>query len=348
MARLASEAKGGFYATPVAEMELVLQAMQVDLATASEEQIFIYDPCCGEGEALRMIAEKLRSFQANVRTYGAEIEADRAQAASEVLDNVIHDAYQHVRVEPFGMSLLWLNPPYQQDVDGKRAELHFLKALTDLRKGVLQKGGVLLFCIPQHVLVDTAGILAGRFSDISVYRFTDDHFDVFKQVVVVARFERAAVKTQKDQYNQLVQLGKIDPTFLPTLAEMKEFTIPASSTGKTPYFRANAAKVEELIEDMKTSMLFSEISAKLVPQTQKIQMKRPLLPLKPAHAGIALAAGAVGGNLGTHIVSGVTKPRTDVETMYDAEGNRTGERRTLHFTSIVRAFSNEYGVVDLK
>lgn len=47
-------------------------------------------------------------------------------------------------------------------------------------------------------------------------------------------------------------------------------------------------------------------------------------------------------------ITGVTKQRTDTEKMYSDDGVYTGERRTLHYTSVVRAFTNEYGVVDLK
>jgi type I restriction-modification system DNA methylase subunit len=47
MARLASEAKAGFFATPEYEMELILRALQVDKGK-EEASYFIFDPCCGQ------------------------------------------------------------------------------------------------------------------------------------------------------------------------------------------------------------------------------------------------------------------------------------------------------------
>jgi hypothetical protein len=44
----------------------------------------------------------------------------------------------------------------------ERTELTFLRALAGTKQGVLQKDGILLFCIPQYVVKDTAGVLSRR------------------------------------------------------------------------------------------------------------------------------------------------------------------------------------------
>ncbi|RED76155.1 DUF6094 domain-containing protein [Cohnella phaseoli] len=301
MARLGSESKAGFYATPPYELELLLQRILPEEGNKNGDCLsyFLYDPCCGEGEALLMIAQALQGPNRSVITYGSEIEAGRAEEASRVLDHVIHDGYQRVRAEA-KFSLLWLNPPYQTNVDGERAELSFLRALTDFKKGVLQKGGLLLFCIPQYVLTDTAGLLSGRFRDISVYRFTDEHYDNFKQVIVVARYERAPRGEQTRMYRALQTLGNGDRTLLPTLEEVAPFIVPSALSTEPPYFRRDALDVEELNKDLECSSLFQEMRKSLVPTSNETKLKRPMLPLKPAHMGIALAAGAVGGNMGSH------------------------------------------------
>jgi hypothetical protein len=346
MARLASEAKGGFFATPVDEMELVLRGLHVDEGK-EDDPYFIYDPCCGEGVALSMLSEEMKRIGAKqCRAYGAELEAGRAEFAQDILDVVIADGYQNVRTEP-KFSLLWLNPPYQ-DGFSERTELTFLRALTGAKQGVLIKGGWLLFCIPQYVLKDTAGVLSARFQDIAVYRFTDANYETFKQVVVLARFGKAPASEQKRTYKALITIGEGEKDLLPTLEEMMPIIVPPCDQPTAPMFRAGPMDLLELAKDIQDSPLFEEITKRLVPVGSAVAMKRPLLPLKAAHMGVAIASGAVGGNMGTHFISGVTKQRTDVEPIIDEEtGKRKGERTTLHFTSIVRAFTPA-GIFDLK
>lgn len=259
---------------------------------------------------------------------------------------VIHDGYQNIRSEP-RFNLLWLNPPYQEGFS-ERAELTFLRALTSAKQGVLMKGGILLFCIPQYILKDTAGVLSGRFQDLTVYRFTDANYDVFKQVVVIGRLGRGPAAEQKLKYKRLVAIGEGQPDLIPTLDEMEPFTVFPSDDPEKPMFRAGVMNEAELADDLTTSTLITDVFKRLVPKSGVVSMKRPMLPLKPAHMGIAIAAGAVGGNMGSHIISGVTKQRTDVEDIIDDEtGKVKGERITKHFISVVRAFTPD-GVVDLK
>ena len=349
MARIASESKGGFYATPLDEMALVLKSLIVEPSLAENSDprdFFIYDPCCGQGVALSMLHKEMqRKGAKSVFAYGAELEEGRAQLARDELDFVLHDGYQNVRTEA-KFSLLWLNPPYQ-DSFNERTELTFLRALTSAKTGVLMKGGILLFCIPQYVLVSTAGVLSARFSDLQVFRFTDENYDVFKQVVVVGRYGKMTQSEQKRMYKSLIAIGEGEKDILPTLEDMTEFVIPPCDQVGVPMFRAGVLDIQELSRDMATSPLLNDITKRVVAVGGSVVMKRPLLPLKPAHMGVAIAAGAVGGNMGSHIITGVTKQRIDVEAIIDEDtGHKKGERKTFHYTSIVRAFT-EQGVVDL-
>jgi hypothetical protein len=141
-------------------MELILKALYIS-EESTDKPFFLYDPCCGEGEALSLLTQAFKEMGASkTRSYGSEIEEGRFEVAREVLDVVLHEGYQFVRTEP-KFNLLWLNPPYQQNFS-ERAELTFLRALTGTKQGVLQKDGILLFCIPQYVVKDTAGVLSGH------------------------------------------------------------------------------------------------------------------------------------------------------------------------------------------
>lgn len=101
MARLASESKGGFYATPIDELKLLCKRIRLryDEAEVSRE-VRIIDPCCGQGEALDLIAETLKEQGGDVRSYGVELEETRYEAAGYILDHVIHDGYENLRTQP--------------------------------------------------------------------------------------------------------------------------------------------------------------------------------------------------------------------------------------------------------
>lgn len=114
MARIASQSKGGFYATPEGQMSLILPHLRIK---EGEGYLNLFDPCAGEGEALKQIGEYLTFVEQNlsIKTYGVELEETRFYKAKEVLDHLIHDGYENVRTEA-NFNAVWLNPPYDEVV----------------------------------------------------------------------------------------------------------------------------------------------------------------------------------------------------------------------------------------
>ena len=309
MARIASQSKGGFYATPEGQMSLILPHLKVK---EGEGYLNLFDPCAGEGEALRQLEVHFRDVEnITALTYGVELEETRFQKANDVLDVVVHDGYENVRTEA-NFNAVWLNPPYDE-VFHERTELRFLRTLSSKSKNVFANNGLLMFCVPQYVLDKCSMILSERFRDIKVYRFTDDAYDVFKQVVVFGYFgspgSRESVKSIREYLREIANAG---PEALPTLEEIEEEFYLHPSEQSISLFRAGRLNPEELFQDLKDSTIFSEFEKRVTPEVRKSTMNRPLLPLKLAHAGTAIASGAVGGNMGNHIVVGVTKPVTEL------------------------------------
>lgn len=344
MARIASQSKGGFYATPEGQISLILPHLKV---TEGKGYLNLLDPCAGEGEALKQLETHFRNIEdITSLSYGVELEETRAKKANEVLDIVIHDAYENLRTEA-NYNLVWLNPPYDE-VFHERTELRFLRTLSSKSKNVFANNGLLLFCVPQYVLDKCAMILSERFRDIKVYRFTDDAYDVFKQVVVFGYFgspgNREKVKETRDYLREIAKEG---PEVLPTLEEISEEYYLQPSDQQISLFRAGRLKPEELLQDLKDSAVFSEFEKRVTPEVRKNSMKRPLLPLKMAHAGIAIASGAVGGNMGNHIVVGFTKSVTNLAEQPDEEGITKKEIYTKQHKSVVRVFTRN-GIFELE
>lgn len=344
MARLASESKGGFYPTPENQLKLILPHLHIR-QSIEQSLINAIDPCAGEGKALRILVEHLQTDGADVHSYGIELEQTRAEEAKQRLQHVLHDGYESIRTEP-KYSVMWLNPPYAE-VFKERTELRFLRTLSSKSKGVLIPDGLLMFCIPQHVLGSVATVLTSRFRELKVYRFTDEEYSIFKQVVVFGYAGRAKQEERKAMQQQLKEWAKAGPEALPTLEEITDtFEIPPSPE-PISIFRGGKLREDELRQDLLDSQALVDFQKKVQADIQQTKMKNPLLPLKVTHAGIAVASGAIGGNFGNHIVVGLTKQVTEKEDIEDDEGLTSKEIYTKHFRSIVRVFTQN-GIFELE
>jgi hypothetical protein len=346
MARIASQSKGGYYKTPVEEMNLILKRIRF-VGSHDNNLVNLIDPCAGEGEALAMLAKHLRSQGAETDARGCELEKGRAEIAGTVLDQVIQDGYERLRTEP-KFSVLWLNPVYDDAFD-ERMETTFLRDLTGW-KNVMEKGGLFMFCVPQLVLEETAGLLASRFQNIQVYRFTDENYPVFKQIVLFGNYNKEHdAKKRRQTAKWLRELAYVEPEIIPTLdvEDGVMFTIRPSAE-PVAYFRAGIDNIEELTKDLSLSSVFTEMEKVLNPTSlRSTELKNPLLPLKATHYGTAIAAGAVGGNMATHIITGITKLKVQKKEEKDGDGKVTSEVYTKHYQALVRVFSPQ-GVFDLE
>jgi hypothetical protein len=346
MARIASEAKAGFYATPPEMMELICRYR---LTAKKEDLINILDPCAGEGHALRMIQEHLKELETNVISYGNELELGRYQEASKHLDHVIHGGYEGLRTSP-SHTLLWGNPPY--DFGGlERMELTFLRLFTYRNANQkLQPGAVVCLCIPQEILADVAVVVGARLSDIAVYRFTDEYYPRFRQVVLFGYFKEPPGKVAKQQRDYLIEVSSKGPSGLLPLDHEDGiiYTIPAA-TSPIEFFRGEALNPEELAKDLLGSPVFQEVQDLFMPPSlKKGSIKRPPLPPKVAHIATLIAAGSVDGNMGGFYINGLTKVVKEKVDIENDAGKVVREEYFYRPKSITRVFHPEHGILDLE
>jgi len=338
MARLASEAKGGFYPTPENEMRQVCGFFSIELGTTAA----LLDPCAGEGEALKTLADHLTDQGGRPVTYGIEIEETRAKKCRENLDYAVRCPYETARVTPKAFSILWLNPPYNTK-DRDRIEINFLRDLTDPVSGKLMDGGVLGYCIPQYVLASAAPVLAARFDNLQVYRFSDKNFPIYHQVVVFG-VRRSRARQGADAKEVREWLRSAATGDLPVL-DFPDTKYRVPPLEKKISFRGALNDPVEVAQDLPASPVWDSAKYLLFPFRDRSVLKSPILPLKPAHDAIAIAAGAVGGNLGTHILVGMTKKVTNKEIV--SEGEDSKEIEIDRHVTTVRIFTED-GVFDLE
>lgn len=347
MARLASQSKGGYYATPEKMVDLISERLSIP----SSRFINILDPCCGEGEVLKQIQSNLQLKGAIVTSYGNELEGTRYEVAKSNIDHVIQGGYEGLRTTPYH-TFLYLNPPY--DEGGlERTEVSSFRLHTYRNEGQrLQKGAIVCFCIPQYVLKDVANLVSQRLDDVTVYRFTDDFYSTFKQVVVFGVFREPKGMDSRRVREYLKEVAEEGPRSLPPLdvQDGKIYEVPESH-GIIEYFRGEAMRPDELWKDLQTSPVFQDIQELQMPAAlqQVNRLKRPPLPFKIAHMGLAITANAVDGNFGDFWLSGYTIFEAETTEIYDdITGDKIREEVVHRPIPVARIFHPQKGIIELR
>jgi len=193
VARLESVAVGGYYPTPEKVVPLIAR-----LIKAVRDSSYL-DPCAGDGEALLTLVEALHGGETqHTSIYAVELEKTRHEA----LQAKMHDraswrsAQESLHGDAFkvdfrgeGVSLLYLNPPYDTDPEHGRLEQKFLARFVD----ALAPVGVLVFLVPFYALKASATTLAMHFHALSCFRFPDGEFEAYKQVALFATKRETAL-----------------------------------------------------------------------------------------------------------------------------------------------------------
>ena len=261
--RLEGQSKAGYYPTPLEVAQLIGSCLTLG-GTAH-----LLDPCCGPGTALETVNVRMKGHYRGI-THGVELESERAAEAAYQLDNVLVGDSLKARVRG-RFSLLYLNPPYDQ-ADGKRLELTFL---WHWQKALLPSG-VLVYVVPEKYLGEYEATLTAQFEDLTVYRFPDDHYGAFKQVVVfgLKRSHTALPGRLPDVSGDLSQ-------------RCATYTVPESLT--TPQLYLAGQDPEVLVAEARTKGCWRRAWDLLNPPDP--QAFRPLLPPRKGHVALMIASG---------------------------------------------------------
>ena len=238
-----------------------------------DESVNVLDPCCGEGAALRNLVEGARAT-----TYGLELDQHRAkQAKKDALHHVVCCGYEDARISNSAFSCLFLNPPYDWQKTGpseehahERTEKAFLRGTVRY----LTPDGLLVYIVPQpRVTEDLAKILSYRFQDFNTYRFPDEEYERFKQVVLFGTKKNSNYLDD----NSLGMLNAIPYTELQEIPHLEQpvYTLPASPEVKL--FRSTLIDQAELEKELKSSVLWEKLNQHN--QSNRNGVGRPPLPL---------------------------------------------------------------------
>jgi hypothetical protein len=218
MTRLANMEKAGYFPLPPSVTELVQSYV------TAPKNGRILDPCAGEGTALVGLANGL-----GLEPFGVELHEERAGTARERVAallaeravesgqtlpqiRIFHDSYLNLATSRGGYNLLYLNPSYDHDREDGRLEYQFLWRTRPF----LQVGGLLIYVIPRHILKmrKLAQYLVSHFEDIHLYRFPNETYERFKQVVVFGHRRPKAVAPDDKSVETLRGMGQGETSLL--------------------------------------------------------------------------------------------------------------------------------------
>jgi len=293
MARLESQVKMGFYPTPVTIVEDIGKMLTIS------PEARLLDTCCGEGEALNILAG-----QSAAETYGVELHRPRMTLAKTRLNHVLWaDALYDFIGSKEAFSLLWLNPPYDtggfdSDQKKERLEVQFLKRHWPY----LQNGGIMVYIIPWSSLPAALPFLAKNACNLMILKFPDDFFWDFNQIVVMC--VKAKPRKTEIEHNMVLLnsataafvKGNLDQVFSTDMAPEISYDVPASGDLEDFTFRSIRLDPEQVLEKVKTSPVWEKADLQMFPSTL-VKSIQPLTSLREGHLAMLLASGMMNGEV---------------------------------------------------
>lgn len=289
MARLASQSKLGYYATPLEVVQHLRQCL------AFEPGCRLLDPCCGEGDALALIAQGHA-----VETYGIELERERMSKAEQLLGHLLWgDALREINVSS-GFDFLFLNPPYdfeEGEEQNQRLEYRFL---TRYRR-VLSPLGMIVLIIPLSALKsELLRSDIARFAALEIYSFPEgDLFERFRQLLFLGWKKSITGKQFEQNFNLLADIAEMAPDELPTLLgttrEMtgKRYAVGRVHPARSLDFRSQRLDPDRVIDFIAGSTIWKDFFAHVEPPS--INDIVPLAPMRQGHLAMLVAAGFCNG-----------------------------------------------------
>ena len=285
--RLAAQAKGGYYPTPDRVVDLIAELIHTPNGNyyRNAETIRILDPCCGAGDALQRLAERLdRPNAIPIETYGVELHRDRSEEAEKVLHRTLASDLFQTSIANGAFGLLLLNPPYDWDSEDKRVEHAFLTQTTRY----LAESGLLVFIVPRQRLSHSARYLSTHYGRMQCWAFPDPEREVFDQVALFGYRKTDPVPDAHAEGMVLEwSVGQPEPL---RSARYTEFSPATTPSGDILFTTRTVDPVAAATEARRSGLWTNtDITDTLWPAGDA--HTRPLMPLRRGHIAMLVAAG---------------------------------------------------------
>jgi hypothetical protein len=188
--RPAGRMRLGFFPLPAVEARRIHKFLQFP-----NQHCSALDPCIGDGAAFSQITSGEK-----VLRHGIELEANRAETARVLVNDLIQGNCFDVQCPVESLSLIYLNPPYDFELSeqgSQRMERLFLEHVYRW----LRPGGVLVLVVPEQRIGECSAVLSAQIRDVRVYRLTEPESVRYRQIVLFGvrwtRYERDVYPTAR-------------------------------------------------------------------------------------------------------------------------------------------------------
>ncbi len=291
--RIAAAEKMGYYPTPPTTLEYIAQLLR---PTNKGGSFRFLDPCAGQGEALSQVAIAMQRHGAQVQTYGVELSDTRSPLAADALDQCICADWADITCSHKSISLLWLNPPYDDEVGEKetrKRRLEYIFLQNTLK--VLQTGGLLVYIVPLKLLKQTnvAKFLAGYFEQLQIYKLPGGEFERFGQIVLFG-YRKPSGSLDEQELARLQQLAETEnvPLLDPSCAAV---LVPTATLPDAKFFiRKISLSPGEVIDVVATHGAHSSRHWGDLIKPISNGAFTPVVPLRTGHVGSLISSGQMG------------------------------------------------------
>lgn len=312
-----AQAKLGYYPTPPPVVDLIAQHLNLTCPNPQEpvqhhDQYaapVLLDPCAGTGAAAKQLLDAIvqrlsddcskphRGF-----AYGVELHEQRATEAQKALRRCARAPIQAVDLPDSAFNVALVNPPYDDEYSDEhrrsRLESTFLAKTTP----ALDQHGVLIYIVPQRQLAVDAAHIAANYYNVRIFRFPDQHFDQFRQAVVIARRnQRIGRSLNIDQhvFDQLAQQAGLGVNARPLVDnppadDRVNLPVPFwRYAGNLPNITVNAESDRNITNYLKNSDAYRHptIAQRTAPKPAEEHFFKPLEPLRRGHLCVLAANG---------------------------------------------------------
>jgi 16S rRNA G966 N2-methylase RsmD len=313
MAHLRSQATGGYYPFPPEHLPAL-----ASLIKATAEGGRILDPCAGEGNALKRLAEAW-----NLTPYANELDAGRTAACREKFgtERSAQGDLMTLRTPNGTYSIVYINPPYAENSGGADEKRREFEHLAHAWKWVQDGGFVIWVVYAQHMTERAASFLAKHSSNVDVYRVPGLHLGTYPQIVVVAKARpEMRGETADAETLHLIEACK-SPDSLPPLEVCAEpvYRLPAPAHVKRFYFHPDEVTAELMLPALAEHGVQRTNTFQAIVETPPPPPElAPIVPPRGGQLGLILAAGLFNGLLlnleeGPAAVRGVVR-MTEINT----------------------------------
>ena len=313
MARQASQAKGGFFPVSLPALDAVLS--RITIPADSLGKYYFCDPCMGQAEALAHIAAH---YSANPkRVFGCELESSRMLDAQRRLPDchLVGPAnYLACEISPASFSMIWLNPPFDDEIGGGgRVEHDFLRHATR----TLVTGGIMAFCCPEDTAkrYDTVRHFLTFYDNVSMIPFQPEHRKFREVVVIGQKVDEFASKSRYVGY------------------DCKYSYEPLTYILPTGYYPFKFTKTELAEDELLAALALSPLN-RLIESRPVRDLPSPPLALGKGHIALLLASGHLDGVVSPpdeppHLVRGTARKIEYVKSIESEVDEEKGTDKTV-------------------